>query len=310
MIRKASIMALALTLVASGIAATGIRKSTSGLWLVYKTTAKLSDNYSCASVPRPLDRLRILPGGVLPSARSTADDPAWSPNGKWIAFSSGEPFCSNADGIVRDSAQIWIVESNGRHLHSVTSSNPISGGPADASPSWSPDGRRIAFARFNTHTGTGGIYVVGSNGRDLQRLSGRTALSLDWSPDGRSIAFVPGENLGPYYSVGNRAAVLDIRSRRVLSFHVNDPYDLAWSPSGSTIAVTTGNRTISIVDPRRKLAREITVGRPGHLVLDGVTWSPDGRRLAYSLGGKIFTIGLDGRGLQGIVAGAAPDWRP
>lgn len=298
-------LACALILVATGIAAPGTRKSASRVWLAYKTSAKLPDNYSCAQVPHPLDRLNTLPGGVLPSAESTVDDPAWSPNGKWIAFSSGEPFCSNADGIVRDSAQIWIVESNGRNLHSVTTR-----GPADASPSWSPDGGRIAFARFDKYTGTGGIYVVGSNGRGLQRLSSRTALSLDWSPDGRSIAFVPGENLGPYSSVGNRIAVLDIRSRRVLTFRSTEPYDLAWSPNGSTIAVTTGNRMISIVDPHGKIVQRITVARPGRLALDGVTWSPDARRLAYSLGGKIFTVGLDGRGAREIVIGAAPDWRP
>ena len=59
----------------------------------------------------------------------------------------------------------------------------------DGYPSWSPDGRHIAFA--SERDGNGEIYVMGSDGSNPRRLTYRWAADglPSWSPDGRHIAF-------------------------------------------------------------------------------------------------------------------------
>lgn len=279
-------------------------------WLVYQTTAALPSNYSCADVPRAFQRLRVWPGSVLSTAGRNAQDPAWSPDGKRVAFSSGETLCTNGDGVGQMGAQIWVVDSAGGHAHALTRTNPVSGGPLDRSPSWSPDGARIAFARVDITLGTGGIYVVSADGHRLTRLSRQTALALDWSSDGRSIAFIPGERLAFGEAAAGRVALLDIGSRRVRILRQGvTPNDLAWSPDGRTLAVAE-DRAVTVLDATGKIVHRISVPSPSRYYVTGVSWAPDGRRIAYSYGGTIYTVGVDGRGAARIVAGDAPDWRP
>jgi len=81
-------------------------------------------------------RLRKLtafgPGG-------RAYDPAWSPDGKQIAF-SGAPAVDNE-------SDIYVMSANGRNVRPLTDFGPTEE-LDDESPTWSPDGQRIAFARF------------------------------------------------------------------------------------------------------------------------------------------------------------------
>lgn len=295
---------------APGGGAPASRAATARPWLVYQTTAALRSNYGCDEVPHQLDYLHTWPGRALATAGSTANDPAWSPDGRRIAFSSGGTVCTNGDGIGQDTAQIWVIDAGGSSVHRVTRGDPQLAGPLDRSPSWSPDSRRLAFARTDIYRGTRGIYTVGSDGRGLTRLVARSAISLDWSPDGRSIAFVPGEWATFGYSAANRIEILDLRSHRIRRIAVADPYDLAWSPNGRTIAATTGSHAIAILTVTTASARRIPVRGAGRSWLNGVTWSPDGRHLAYSDGTTIYVVRLDGGTPTRVTKGLAPDWRP
>ena len=63
----------------------------------------------------------------------------------------------------------------------------------DGSPSWSPDGRHIAFVSHRDEDdGNFELYVMGSDGSNLTRLTDHPAddWSPSFSPDGRHIAFV------------------------------------------------------------------------------------------------------------------------
>ena len=124
-------------------------------------------------------------------------DPAWSPDGSRLAYVSTEPtgyyniyIQSMKDGRAIGDA-VALTQDNrfgGRRLY-------FSDNDLYVQPTWSPDGRRIAFT--STYDGNHEIYVVNVpiNGSDDGGKAVRLTsdLSLDvhpsWSPDGRRIVF-------------------------------------------------------------------------------------------------------------------------
>ncbi len=104
-------------------------------------------------------------------------DPAWSPDRKYIIFSSDR-------NPHRGNFQIYIMDSNGDNQKQLTSSSGD-----NTSPSWSLNNQEIVFS--SNRSGTWQIYKMSKDG------AGQTALtdtSEDnnypaWSPDGQKIAF-------------------------------------------------------------------------------------------------------------------------
>ena len=157
---------------------------------------------------------------------------------------------------------------------------------SDDLPTWSPDGRRIAFlhGRGPTAAMPPGyqLYVVNADGsglRNLGRIAGPAlfASQLVWSPDGRTIYF------------GRYLISTDGSGARKLPYI---PLIAVWSPDGRQIAFV-GNRATGLPGPgaRFKDDSEIYVmnadgsgtRRLTHNVgYDGEpAWSPDGRKIAF-----------------------------
>jgi Tol biopolymer transport system component len=105
-------------------------------------------------------------------------DPAWSPDGTRIVFSS-----SRGTGV----DEIHIMNADGSNPIVVTSSD---GAFDDDAPVWSPDGSKIAFSS-NRERQTE-IFVVDPDGTNLTRLTTDGALDPAWSPDGTQIVFETG----------------------------------------------------------------------------------------------------------------------
>ena len=108
--------------------------------------------------------------------------PSWSPDGKWIAFLSRRDQVRFKHGIT---AEIYVMDAGGGNPQRLTN-NPH----ADYCPSWSPDGKQIAFA--SVRDGNADIYVMDPDGGNLLNITNHpdSDWNPSWSPDGKRIAFV------------------------------------------------------------------------------------------------------------------------
>lgn len=107
---------------------------------------------------------------------------SWSPNGSLIAFS---------ESLERDPTRAWIsvLSVSDSSIRQISSPPP---GWIDRSPSYSPDGGRLAFIRSAVAGVSNDIYVMAANGGLAKRLTfdhRPMTGSLAWTPDSREIVF-------------------------------------------------------------------------------------------------------------------------
>ncbi len=122
-------------------------------------------------------------GRPIQLTRDSIDEfgPAWSPNGKEIAFYGVR------DGI----RQVFVMRAGGKGVRQVTRDTV-----QNHQPRWSPDGDRLVFNR-TTGPGQSHVYQVvrqpDSSWSEPTRVSEEPGAGANWSPDGRWIAFADRE---------------------------------------------------------------------------------------------------------------------
>ena len=190
-----------------------------------------------------------------------------------IAFSSWR------DG----NSEIYVMDADGNNQIRLTN-HP----EADFQPSWSPDGRRIAFSS-NRNGGNEQIYVMDSNGKNVKRLTNRASdRHPAWSPDGQTIAYSGYENEewvdeDEVVKVKIYLIAPDGTNRRKLAGDIPSwDKEPAWSPDSQRIAFVSWRENlwneIYVMDAdgtnRKRLTHNMVSDR-------GPTWSPDGSKIAF-----------------------------
>ena len=186
---------------------------------------------------------------------------------------------------------------------------------APSGPTWSPDGRRIAFlARQGFEDENFDIYVIDVNGKKLQRLTNQPGAdwSPTWSPDGKQIAFRSSLRSGGEIYVMDG----DGSNKRNLTNHIANDSNPAWSPDGKSIAFESSRdiarekgRDIYLMDVNGRNLRNLTEKHPRHD--DHPAWSSDGRKIAFVSNrdgnAEIYVMDADGRNQRNLTNHPASD---
>ncbi|HEY9229065.1 MAG TPA: hypothetical protein VIP11_20605 [Gemmatimonadaceae bacterium] len=195
--------------------------STDGKWIVYLGPG-LGDDPQDIWIARAdgSDRRRIemIPGFEF--------QPSLSPDGSRIAYVK----YLESDGITH----LWVINADGTGERALTVSLP-GVTVAHASPAWSPDGSKLAYAAGTP--GHLGLWIANADGSAPMQLTQSAVTDFDptWSPDGKRIAFA--RTLSP--AIGD-IVVIDVATKqeRALGFARNNRW-ATWSPDGSKIAFSS-----------------------------------------------------------------------
>ncbi|MBT7096944.1 hypothetical protein HN937_06190, partial [Candidatus Poribacteria bacterium] len=205
---------------------------------------------------------------------------------------------------------LYSVRPDGSDLRQLTH-----GSEWENHPSWSPDGRFIAYAaRPTEYGGEYGIFVMNADGTNPVRITGEdvSAATPSWSPDSSRIAFVSSNGNGSGIFVARR----DGTDRQRVTASGGRP---SWSPDGSSIAYhrfrpaglkDTFYDVFVVQTDGTGDRHTLTIGQSSF----SPAWSPLGDRVALSSGRAIWTVAPDGSDAQEIgpadIEGSHPVWSP
>lgn len=247
---------------------TGLACRSGSGWVSFVSVRNGREQIYALNVAEPDRVVRIsrLPGIAM--------DPAWSPDGRSVAFRWFNPavgadapavYVADADGedprlLVENAAMPdWSPDGRSiafanldvdhRGISVVEVHRTLSGGPADVrivtetdghipeeAPDWSPDGTRIAFTSHRS--GSSDIWVVDADGTDVRDLTGDAVAldtSPDWSPDGARIVFGSDRDSEPRAGGDLYSIRPDGNGLRRLTTQGQN-YGPVWSPDGRLIA--------------------------------------------------------------------------
>ena len=283
--RLVAFIAIAGLAAASALSLSAAGADTGGPSIVYRTV-RLS------SPRKPPELYSILPSGRNRRLLARgAEQPAWSPDRRRIAFAGG--------GILGREG-IWVTNADGSARRRLTTR------AGDGDPTWSPDGRRIAY-RSSSPTSFD-LWVVpaaGGRAQPLLRTTQANELEPDWSPNGKRITFQSSRGSGIQIWVMSLSSKV---ARRLTSGRASFSPD--WAPDGRRIAFSTDGQ-IAVVDADRPRPRLLPSGSPRSA--DDPAWSPDGRRITFQRGGQVLSMRAAGGDLRYVTRAAwgtngEPDW--
>jgi Tol biopolymer transport system component len=227
------------------------------------------------------------------------DSPAYSPTGAFLLVDAGD--------------QLAMLDSDGSNFRLLPQQTTNDGAPA-----WAPDGRRFVFTGVAEGATAPDLYVYNLARDRSRRLTTTGGVAPAWSSRNRIVYVTGYASFVGRPPTGQLALINpDGFGRRLLTRR--NGLAPNWSPQGSKIAFIRKGNLYTIGANGKGLRR--VGGRRFSFEATDVTWSPDGRYLAY----HDFEDGIsvvDASGQRGYEfelgqysSGAsfdsfAPDWQP
>jgi TolB protein len=227
--------------------------------------------------------------------------PAWSPDGKQLAYVSFES----------QKAVVWaqeVASGKRRQIANFRGSN--------SAPAWSPDGRSIAATL--TRDGNSQLYLLGTGGEDPRRLTSSAAIDTEpvFTRDGKTIYFVSDRGGGP--QIYRMPAVPGGAVERVtFSGNYNISPDI--SPDGRLLAYVNRSNGNTF----RVMVQDLAGGGAPLSITDtsedeSPSFAPNGRLLMYATRSQgrdvLMTSTVDGKIKAKLVSTLAdvrePAWGP
>jgi TolB protein len=244
-----------------------------------------------------------------------ASQPAWSPDGKMLAFASRY----NQNG----SSQIYTVNADGSNLQMITSMDGN-----NFHPTWSPNGKQIAILHNYTEFGSD-IYIISAfasnveNDQNYFNLTNSDATGIydypEWSPNGKQIAYQAfWENNWEIFAMNADGSSEPVQLTQAKNQENEWSIQPAWSPDGKQIAFASnrnGNWDLYLMSNKGGSPKPLTRDE----VYDGLPdWSPDGQLIAFSSNRdgilQIYLMAKNGSEIRLLTKmpgeSTEADWRP
>lgn len=227
------------------------------------------------------DNLWLVPsGGGWPQQLTVSDqrqaNPAWAPNGSWIAYQS------DYDG--NEMWDMFLVSPQNGEVVQLTRTPEVS----EESATWSPNSRELAYLSRSKTSPSREVTLFNVLSRKPRALTSNTPANLSnsdplWSPDGKSIAYTQEDASGQDSNV----LVADVASGKSTNLTPHEGKKrfraTAWSPDGKQLLVTSnaenGFENVALLNVGTKKLDWLT-----HEKWDFSSgqFSPDGKTLTWS----------------------------
>jgi dipeptidyl aminopeptidase/acylaminoacyl peptidase len=294
------------------------QRSPDGKWVAYTLTRAIKDTDK-----NDTDVWMVSWDGKeqiqLTSSPEAESRPRWSPDGKYLAFSSSRQ--------ASKAAQVWLMNRSGGEAAKLTD---VKGGVSDYV--WAPDSSRLALVvshpdpqvpevdeaskdaagktvkpivldRYSFKSDSSGylrgerthiyLFDVGTKKAELLTPGAFNETSPAWSPDGRQLAFIRRHGEGdadkaPNSDVFVVEARVNAQPRRITTTTAQESGRLTWSPDGRWIAYRLGDELKYSAYDQHRLAVVPATGGQGRTLTDALDrpvtdawWSADGRTLTF-----------------------------